>query len=149
MGNREVTKTTPTNIFTNSRELQRCLEWWQNRLFLNDWIIKGRLVSPDAMTLGGDVVGENMVDTVNKCCIIKVLKPEYYGDSPMLYCAEKILVHELLHCKYNLYESNGTYESDHLDMSEHSLLEQMAKTLIMVKYDLPFDYFVNEEYWPY
>lgn len=136
-------KGTPKEIFDSSKELNDCLKWWQEKLFLTDWIMRAKIVSPDEFILGPDQMGENTVDWVNKCCIIRILDPKYYGDCVMKYCAEKILIHELLHCKYNLNCGNGTYESNYVDMIEHGLLEQMSKSLIMAKYNLPFDYFVE------
>jgi len=56
-------------------------------------------------------------------------------------CNEKTLVHELLHCKYNNLSSHRTYEREHLDIYEHQNLEQMAKTLMMVKYGIGFEWF--------
>ena len=48
---------------------------------------------------------------------------------------------EVLHCKYNWIANNDSYEGKYVDVMEHSLLEQMAKSLIMTKYDLSLDYF--------
>ena len=42
-------------------------------------------------------------------------------------------------------KKDGRYEARYVDIIEHSLLEQMAKTLIMAKYDLPFDYFIESQ----
>lgn len=53
-------------------------------------------------------------------------------------------MHELLHCKYNILEvENDKYESVYLDVQQHVLLEQMAKSLIMTKYNLDFNWFRN------
>ena len=130
-------------VFDSTKELNEYLKWWQEKLFLTDWIMRAKIVSPDEFVLGPDQMGENTVDLVNKCGIIRILDPKYYGDCVMKYCAEKILVHELLHCKYNLQCATDTYEGNYVDMMDHSLLEQMSKSLIMTKYNLPFDYFVE------
>ena len=132
-------------VFESKKDLNDCLKWWQEKLFLTDWIIRAKIVSPNEFNLGPDQMGENTLDLVNKCSIIRIIHPIYYGDCIMKYCAEKILVHELLHCKYNWSCDNDTYESNYVDTSEHSLLEQMAKSLIMAKYDLPFDYFIESQ----
>lgn len=70
-----------------------------------------------------------------------VLDKKYYGDRIMKYCAEIILVHELLHCKMNWISNNDTYEGKYFDTVEHALLEQMAKSLIMAKYNVGLEYF--------
>lgn len=59
----------------------------------------------------------------------------------MRYCAEKILVHELLHCRYNWIKSPDSVEGIFWYTYEHYFLEQMAKSLIMVKYGLELNYF--------
>lgn len=132
----------PIEVFKNQEQLNQSLKEWQNRLFLNDWIIKAYICEPhDFKEI--NVCGENEFDMTNKCCVIRILDPKYYGERIMKYCAEKILVHELLHCKYNWIDNNDTYEGTYLDVSEHGLLEQMAKSLIMAKYGIGLDYFVG------
>ena len=133
-------------VFKSKKELNDCLKWWQEKLFLTDWIIRAKIVSPDEFNSGTDIVGENTYDPTIKCSIIRIIDPKYYDyNNVMKYCAEKTLVHELLHCKYNWCNSDHTYEARYVDIIEHSLLEQMAKTLIMAKYDLPFDYFIESQ----
>lgn len=133
----------PKEIFTSQAELDLYLKYWQDKLFLNDWIIRAKVVTPDQFESGCDIMGENHVDFVNKCCIIRIVNPRSYGDCMMRYCAEKILVHELLHCKYNFNITSDTYEGNYLDLVEHSMLEQLSKTLIMTKYNIPFSYFAD------
>lgn len=120
-------------------ELEYYTKWWQEKLFLTDWVVVSRLCAPDDFKEQGNC-GENEFDLVNKSCVIRILDKKYYGDRIMRYCAEKILVHELLHCKYNFVANDNSYEGVYFDTMEHALLEQMAKSLIMAKYDLPFEY---------
>lgn len=129
--------------FTSEKEMYDCLRYWQEKLFLTDWIIKVILCSPEDMDLS-DVCGENNFQIENKCCVIKIMKPEFYGDRITKYCAEEILIHELLHCKYNWVERDyNSIEVAYYDTLEHSLIEQMAKTLLMTKYNLTLDWFKN------
>ena len=110
------------------------------KTFLQHWIVGAKLVSPDEMS--SESVGENDFQIVGNCCVIKILKPEYYGERVVKYCAEKTLVHELLHLKYNwLVPQKESVESVYYDTLEHSLLEQMAKSLIMAKYNIPLSWF--------
>jgi hypothetical protein len=131
----------PIEEFTTDISLKKCLDEWMQTLFLEDWIIKAKVASPDEMELE-DVCGENSFDIQNRCCVIRILDKKYYGDRVMKYCAEKILVHELLHCKYNWLSPPDSMEGKYFDTLEHSLLEQMAKSLIMAKYGLTLDYFI-------
>lgn len=132
----------PIEEFETEEQLQECLKWWQEKLFLTDWIIKAKLCVPEDF-IEQNVCGENEFDMVNKCCVIRIMKKEYYGERILKYCAEHILCHELLHCKYNWLACENTYDGKYLDVMEHNLLEQMAKSLIMSKYNLDLDYFVG------
>lgn len=135
----------PIVEFTSLEQAYNCLKEWQERLFLQDWIIKLKLAEPEDMDLK-DVCGENVYQIENKCCVIKILKPEFYGDRIVKYCAEEILIHELLHCKYNWVERDyNSIEVAYFDILEHSLIEQMAKSLLMTKYNLTLDWFKNFE----
>ena len=127
-------------VFNSQEELNECLKWWQEKLFLTDWIIKASICEPCDFQQENNC-GENSFDLVNKCCVIRILDKKYYGDRIMKYCAEKVLVHELLHCHYAWTSNDSTYEGVYVDTMEHALLEQMAKSLIMAKYDLTLDYF--------
>lgn len=134
--------TKPIEVFETQQKLAECLEWWKDRLFLTDWIIKAKVCPPEDF-IGKEKMGENEFDMVNRCCVIRILDQKYYGDRIMVYCAEKILVHELLHCKYNWIYNDNIYEGKYVDTVEHGLLEQMAKSLIMAKYNLDLEYFIN------
>lgn len=131
-------------VFESQEELNQYLKWWQEKLFLTDWVIKARISEPCDFADNGNM-GENEFDIVNKCCVIRILDKKYYGDRIVKYCAEKVLVHELLHCKYNWLANESSYEGKYVDVMEHGLLEQMAKSMIMAKYDLSLDYFENGE----
>lgn len=132
----------PIEIFENEKQLKKCLNWWKKKLFLDNWIIKAYICKPDEFEQIGNM-GENSFDMVNKCCVIRILDHRYYGKRIMKYCAEKVLVHELLHCKYNWVCEDKSYEGKYFDVVDHGLLEEMAKSLIMSKYDLDLKYFKN------
>ena len=73
---------------------------------------------------------------------LKFLNPSIMGERVVKYFAEKTLVHELLHLKYNWFvPQKESVESVYYDTLEHSLLEQMAKSLIMAKYNIPLSWF--------
>lgn len=135
----------PIEEFKTQEELNQYLKWWQDKLFLNDWIIKARIGRPEDF-INEDACGENSMIFQNKQAMILILDKQYFPkDNISKYCAEQILCHELLHCRYNWMENRETYEGVYIDEMEHQLLEQMAKSLIMAKYDIGFDYFVGEE----
>ena len=138
---------TPIMEFESQEQLQACIEEWKKVLFLQDWIIKGELVYPPftADDTGEELAGHNCFQVVNRCSFIQIVKPnDDILDRMVKFCAELTLVHELLHCKYNwtLKDSNSI-EYAYYETLEHSLIEQMAKSLIMVKYDLTLEWFQN------
>lgn len=128
-------------VFSSKEELNDCLKWWQEKLFLTDWIIKSKVCDWEDFKSKEKCAGENYFISVNRCSQIFILKKEEYEkENPIMkYCAEKILVHELLHLKFDLKEADQ--ETNEI----HALIEQMAKSLIMEKYNLSLDYFNDAE----
>lgn len=128
-------------IFKSKEELNQCMKWWQEKLFLTDWIIKAKICKGEYFKSNEKCSGENYFIPVNRCSQILILeKDDYEKENPLMkYCAEKILVHELLHLKFDL----STIEQEKNEI--HILVEQMAKSLVMAKYDLNLDYFENVE----
>lgn len=128
-------------VFSSQEELNQRLKWWQEKLFLTDWIIKARVCRKEDFESDDKLVGENYFSTINRYSQISILeKEEYEQEKPIMkYCAEKILLHELLHLKFD------SISVDQEEVTTHILIEQMAKSLIMAKYDLSLDYFENWE----
>ena len=135
----------PIMEFENDEQLQLCLEEWKKVLFLQDWILKGKLVDELFDDNDNELVGCNSFQITNKCGLIQLVRANEDNKSRIVkYCAEETLVHELLHCKYNwTSKCSDSIEYAYFDNLEHSLIEQMAKSLIMVKYNLPFEWFQN------
>ena len=134
----------PVIEFASHEQLNKCLAEWQERLFLSDWIIKASLCEPHEMS-DGDRYGECAAGYTKKDASILIMDRRFFPDNAIeRYCAEQVLVHELLHCKYVGYEKQcPTIEECFFDVSQHALLEQMAKSLIMAKYNLPYSWFRN------
>lgn len=134
----------PIIEFKTPEELETSLKEWQERLFLNDWIIKAKVVENE--DIDEDNMGENTLDPVNKCAVIRIRKPDEETKDSITKAVyhECVLVHELLHCHMNFLEKeHPTIEEVLFDIREHALLEQFAKSLIMAKYGIGFDWFRN------
>lgn len=119
----------------------------EKKLFLDSWIIKAK-VSSKSEFIDKESMGETELDIVNQCSLIKILSPSDFPEGCIMkYCAEKILVHELLHCKYNWvgYHNEPSYEEFYFKTKDHALLEEMAKSLIMVKCGVDLDYFISKK----
>lgn len=132
----------PIERFNNNEELRTCLKEWQHRLFLDNWHIKAELVK------GSDIEGyDGMNDSCweNSTAHIRIVRPEDVangGEEKTVH--EETLVHELLHCVFMTFEGeNKTIEAVYWSTKQHQILERMAKSLIMAKYDLDYSYFTE------
>lgn len=141
-------KEKPIDIFKNQEQLEECLREWQHRLFLDWWLIlahvKDKIMNPNGEEVI-DAAGYNTFIFESSQANIQLLSDESYKENNTLFkhCMEKDLVHELLHCKYDWMGcQGGTYEGVYLDATEHQKLEEMAKSLIMAKYGVGYDYFM-------
>lgn len=137
----------PIDIFDSQEQLERCLREWQHRLFLDGWLILAHTADEITDQYGNrqeDIEGFNTFVYESSQASIQILTKNAHDGSKMLfkYCAEKILVHELLHCKYAWMDNQNSYEGVYVCSKEHQLLEEMAKSLIMAKYGVDYSYFM-------
>lgn len=145
----------PIMEFKNNKELNDCLRWWQDKLMLNDWIITAKL-SEKMLDLDGLAV-EGLsecyyttktayIDIVTKNCVFEYIEKDK-SDRNIKFCHEHILLHELFHIMFPAFESKNPQMQDlYFDMTQHQLIESLAKTLLMTKYNLTLDWFYDESY---
>lgn len=134
----------PIIEFKTQKELDACLAEWQERLFLSDWIIKAKVEHVDVEGL--DVVGYCEDAPTIKSAIISITPAgEIPKDAIVKSCAEKTLVHELLHCRFLQYEMQfpKTLEAVKYENDQHAMIEMMAKSFIMAKYGISHEWFRN------
>lgn len=131
----------PKLLFENIEELIRYGREWQKRLFLDDWVIKFVLQPYDEET---ENHGLCKYQFSHKRALITIYNNIPIDDYIEKLCDEKTLIHELLHCKF-LSLDNGSYEGKVVDEHQHRLVEEMAKSLLMAKYNIGFDWFTPEE----
>jgi hypothetical protein len=139
----------PIIEFNSLEEAYRCLDYWKRVLFLEHWIIKIVLLEQGKPLLdekGAELDGQNHYIVENNCCFIKIAHKEV-EERLCKYCAEEILVHELLHLKYNFVgkENCTSIEYAYYEILEHQLMEQISKSLVMAKYNLTLDWFRDFE----
>ena len=130
----------PIMEFKTQEELKNCLQEWKQRLFLSDWNIKAYLAHGEEIQ---GSAGRSTVQWVNSCGTIQL---RYADETPSGAIEkephEKVLVHELLHFKYMAFDNNSL-EAAYFDEKQHQILEQMAKSLIMAKYGIDYEWFIN------
>jgi len=109
-------------------KFQELLKEWKHRLCLDGWIISASLVE----TIEGELAGDCNSNFVNKTAAIRVLR-KMPKERVTVFPIEKVLIHELLHCKF-MSVDNGSMESRFFDEMQHQLLEDMAYALWSAKY---------------
>ena len=136
----------PICCFQGDKHLQETLRYWRKVLFLEHWLIKAVLVSTpiNDKDNGTSLEGVNNVTPVSRAAFIQVCQHDYKTIEK--HCEELTLVHELLHCKYAYLENTDrTLESAVYEVEEHAKLHEMARSLLMVRYGIDFDWFRSEE----
>lgn len=130
----------PIIEFKDEAQAYECLKEWQTRLFLDDWIIRVKFDSE----IHAFAEVEKVTDIQSAIIRIHPLD-DVTRDRNTKYCAEKSLVHELLHLKLDLVDFDGNLPIEVIvfNYTQHQKVEQLAKSLIMAKYNLPFEWFKN------
>lgn len=131
----------PIQEFESIEQANEYLKEWQHRLLLDDWIIKLNFAEANEMP---NNAGYNNFCMEKQSSVITITKLTDDTRSRITKVYQEFtLVHELLHLKLNFVENADTYEGKYLEIKEHQLLDQLAKSLIMAKYNLNYDWFKN------
>ena len=135
----------PKMVFKNLADMEKCMEEWKEILMLHDWIIECRLVK-ELYNEGEECWGLNSHELVGRTSTISVRQydPDKDNTSVEKYCAEYILIHELLHLVYPVF-TKDSYEANYFGTMEHRKLDKMAQSFIMAKYNLNFNWFKNKK----
>lgn len=118
-----------TNEELTLEEKEKLADYWVKRLQLDDWDIKFNL-NASRNQLGEGTVGEARLNEVTKQAVILVLKKEGFDDweCAFTFDFECVLVHELLHLKLCLIESDP--DNELRNRVVHQLLDDLAKALV-------------------
>ena len=110
-------------------EKERLADYWAKRLQLDDWDIKFNF-NASRNQLGEGTAGEARLNEVTKQAAILVLKKEGFDDweCAFTFDFERVLVHELLHLKLCLIESDP--DNELRNRVVHQLLDDLAKALV-------------------
>lgn len=140
----------PIKVFSNRNEAYDCLYYWLEKLYLTDWAIKLKFVRISEEPLNDEQSGDVHRVFEQKAAIITLPLPD---DNFLDTCKssvarvghEQSLVHELLHLKEDPVQfiEDGDYTAGFYNKHKHTEIEMMARTLLMVKYNLPPSYFNN------
>lgn len=129
-------KKQPIVTFKNYEEFINCAYEWVDVLDLNNWLFEFRLINNKEIgktKAGASELGLNCFNSSDLLAVITIAN----GEGSI---AEFNLVHELLHCLLE-YSNCDCVDSDEQDdyvnfyqRSIHSRLNQMAKSLLKIKY---------------
>ena len=141
----------PISVFKNEEQFLACAKDWQHKLFLDNWNIEFRLTNDCIKVVDNEsgieniLWGFNAYTFENSNAVITVFngKTIESDDDTSKNMAELTLVHELLHIKLEYISDEdviGDLPKIHQSLL-HQGVESMAKSLIMTKYNLDYDYF--------
>lgn len=132
----------PKLFIENKQELNELGKYWQDKLLLQNWIIKFEFL-PVLQMSDPAWCGQSNVQWVNRCGTVSLLRKEDIPDDLLVKQPQELtLIHELLHFKFMGFEDcNKTIEGCYWDEKQHQLLEDMAKALYMTKYGLDYGWF--------
>ena len=131
----------PIIEFENIDQANECLKEWQSRLYLSDWIIN---IGFEELNNRG---AEIDIEHTQKSAYVAFHHPiteEIKKRERVKYCAEKILVHELLHIIFDAPKPERfSIEQCEYEILQHQKTEFMARSLIMAKYGIDFSWWKN------
>lgn len=139
----------PIEVFKSDKQFQEVAKNYQHKLFLDDWfIIFGLTKEPITADDGQILWGYCNFSYENASASIMVFNgdlAEQGIDADSKNIAELTLLHELLHLKME-YMTDKDIVGD-LPLVAQSLkhrgLESLAKSILMFKYGIDYDYFMG------
>ena len=131
----------PIMKFENQEQAEKYLREWQHLLFLDDWVIKINLV--DCIDDEENCAGR--VDYNREYLYANIrIKKELNENTIDTQCHEKILIHELMHLVIPQTDNYEDIQNLYWNENQHQIMERIARSLIMAKYNLSFDFFVSK-----
>jgi hypothetical protein len=109
---------------------------WVERLGLQNWRIKLKVnQAEDEIPSDHAVAGHVQFIEEIRCAVIYIVsEAEYPDDSVLNYDFERILVHELLHIKFALFDNTRWNDETNMpDRHLHQLIDDMARALVCAK----------------
>lgn len=137
----------PILHFEDEKQFQDTLKYWIDKLMLFDWVIvatrTNEVLDVDSCEDDDICWGYTRPDFENKTARIQIYTGRINEDDPIAFqnFEELTLVHELVHLRFGLMKEGTLYEDLVTNTHQHSVIESFAKSLILAKYDLTFDYF--------
>lgn len=116
--------------FTSAEQVKECARYYINLLGLQDWKIVFELGKCEDFENAGECES-TFEEKCAKITIAKDLPSDLWFKQPQ----ELTLIHELLHCKIELYD-NDTLESKMVYQQQHTLVDDWARSIFYARYEL-------------
>lgn len=111
---------------STEQEAVALLNKWVKILELEHWILRFEwCVPPNDMRLK-DATGVCTYQTSGRCAIIQMLDPHKVGPDMFYYDYEQTLVHELLHLKLHMFDTDNSVA----DIVQHQLIDSLAHSFV-------------------
>ena len=137
----------PIMKFNDLEEANKWLDYYKEKLFLQDWNIKIVFEIDNEDDSTGAHIEYNSPE---KEAIISIIRhsDEVNKELVSKNCEQRLLLHEMFHIKLDLpyeYYDNGIDTVDKRIMynKTHQLIDDMAKSVLMIQYNLDFSWFKN------
>ena len=130
----------PKMTFKDNEQLKKYGKMWQDILYLNDWIIRFELVDEINSKKDNEVHGHNIKTLTHKEALIRISKQKSEGFEIKI-CDEQTLIHELLHCRFEIEMAEPKIEDLFYTEMQHQQLEFMSRSLLKAKYNLDSEWF--------
>lgn len=138
----------PIEYFKSEEQFKKCCKDWQHKLFLDDWFIKFELTEEEMQLDDNILDGMCEFNFNNKEAKIKIFNGKYESDDVIMkQVGELTLIHELLHIKLEYLSDVDIIGKESETFHKyifHQSIETMAKSLLMAKYNLDYDYFMGD-----
>ena len=110
------------------------LNEWVERLGLQNWRIKLKINQDEEQMRENTAGNVDFIEEI-RCAVIKIIsESDYPEDSVLEYDFERILVHELLHIKFTLFDNTRWLDETNMpDRHLHQLIDDMARALVCAK----------------
>ena len=116
------------------KKYEKLLDEWQERLGLQDWAIALRVNCIPQQLKSENAIGESEWVTELKCATVRIIDGKFDTDRILDFDFEKTLVHELLHIKFSMIETDiNSYETSVVESAQHQLIDDLARALVMAK----------------
>lgn len=129
------------NKFESSKQVRECAQYYIQLLGLQDWRIVFELGIPKEESSAGECYSI----FEEKCAKIIINKNEPSDENYLKQPQELVLIHELIHCKIELYD-NDRLEGRILYQIYHTLIDDWARSVFYARYGLTHkDMYLEEE----